>query len=124
MCAALLCGVLCYSGEANLRAIAQLSLCDSLLVCLFGYGFIPIRRISSSDMPCRGSGTSVLIVFFLHFSTGQSDLQETSPHGNSDGMWTIVSAQFVHEILNMEIYGGVCNRQLIGNLLTAAAVSN
>ncbi|HEX4166184.1 MAG TPA: hypothetical protein VHZ55_11990, partial [Bryobacteraceae bacterium] len=54
----------------------------------------------------------------------KSDLKQTSPYRDGYRMGTIIGPQLVHEILDVEIDGGLRNGQMIGNLFVTVAVSN
>jgi hypothetical protein len=51
-------------------------------------------------------------------------LKEATPESNGDRVRSIVGAELVHEILDVEVNRGLCDCELIGNLLVATAVSD
>src|SRR5260370_35310892 len=54
----------------------------------------------------------------------RSNLKQPTPQCNSDRVGAVVGSQFVHEVLDVEVCGGLRDRQLIGNLLVAISISD
>jgi hypothetical protein len=54
----------------------------------------------------------------------RSDLKQASPDRDGYRMRPIVGPELIHEILDVEINGSLRDRQVIGNLFVAMAVSN
>ena len=54
----------------------------------------------------------------------RSDLKQASPDRDGYRMGPIVGPELIHEILYVEIYGGLRDSQLIGNLFVSVSVSN
>src|SRR6266481_3679778 len=61
---------------------------------------------------------------FLQDLEMRSDLQQAAPDRDCDCMGPIVCLKFIHQVLDVEVNRGLRNRQLIGNLLVAIAISN
>jgi hypothetical protein len=53
-----------------------------------------------------------------------SELQEAAPHGDGHRVRPIVGAQFVDQVLDVEIHGRLRDGEPIGDLLVAMAVTN
>src|SRR5262245_31340038 len=56
-------------------------------------------------------------------TSSSSDRKQTAAHRDRDRMRTVVGAQFVHEILDVEIDRVLGDRELVGDLLVLVAVS-
>ena len=54
----------------------------------------------------------------------RSDLKQSSPDRDGYRMGPIVGPELIHEILDVEIDGGLRDGQFIGNLFVAVAISN
>jgi hypothetical protein len=54
----------------------------------------------------------------------ESDLQQAAADRNGHRMRSVIGPQLAHHVLNVEVDSGLCNRQLIRNLLVAITVSN
>src|SRR6185503_5187767 len=52
------------------------------------------------------------------------DLQQPSANSDGDCVGSIVRAELLDEVLDMEVDRGFCNSQAIGNLLVSMAVAN
>src|SRR5713226_9225480 len=77
--------------------------------------------------PCMARATHLNLLelpcIFTQVQTG-SDLQQAAPDRNGYRMRPVIGPQLTYQVLNVEIDGGLRDRQLIGNLLVAIAVSN
>ncbi len=51
-------------------------------------------------------------------------MEQATAHSNADRMRPIVGAQFVHEILDVEIHGSLRDGELTGDLLVTIAITN
>jgi hypothetical protein len=51
-------------------------------------------------------------------------VQQSTPDRNGDGVSAIVCLEFVYDVLDVKIYGGLRNRKPIGNLAVAISVAD
>src|ERR1700692_1232304 len=61
---------------------------------------------------------------FLEVLKVESDLQQATPERNGDRVGPVIGAELVHEILDVEVNGGLRYCELIGDLLVAIAISD
>src|SRR5262249_17518957 len=85
----------------------------------FSTGTVAMRRADLSvekEKSLEGNSLTV--------NNSVSNMEQAPTESNGHGMSPIIGLKLVHDILDVEVYGGLGNRELIGNLLVAISVAD